>query len=221
MLILAIEQSSDLGSIALLNDEKIIVEKGWNTLSERSGGLFVTLKKLLAEFSAPMDDITTYAIDVGPGSYSGLRAALAAARGLALPDNKPIYALTSAETLAFEIMRENSAPLVQVVGDARRGQWWTGIYKKSGARPIVQADIHLVSEKDFRPAAGAVVVSPDWHRLGEQLKFSVAGQARLIEKPCVPKASQLGRLAGRKISQQAPSEPLKIIYLHAAVNPKP
>lgn len=217
MLILAIEQSSDRGSIALLEDETILGEKEWNGLAERSGGIFVALKKLLAEFSMQMGDIEAYAVDIGPGSYSGLRASMSAVRAFALPENQPIYALRSADVIALEIMNKYSADKVQVVGDARRRQWWTCVYKLERTIPVVHTELHLTAENDFHPVAEALVVSPDWHRIGEKLKFSVAGNAGLIEEPCVPKAAQLGRLAYRKICLKTPSEPLKIIYLHAAV----
>lgn len=218
MLILSIEQSSDTGSIAILNDEKILGEREWSSLALRSCGLFACLKDLLAATGLNLKDISRYVVDVGPGSYSGLRSSFAAVRAFALPENQPIYALKSAEAIAFEIMNEYSADKVQVVGDARRRQLWHCVYGNNDGRPVVQADLSLSPENDFCPAPGAVIVSPDWQRLNGKLTAMVAAKARLIKEVCIPKAAQLGRLAYRKICLQAPSEPLKIIYLHAAVD---
>lgn len=209
MLILAIEQSSDPGSVALLNDEQILGERAWNNLAARSGGLFSTLEELLAKTAVAMESIDVFAVDVGPGSYSGLRVSMAAARSFAMPGRRPIYAVTSAETLAFEIMEELSAHRVQVVGDARRRQLWTGLYEKDGNIPVARSNLQLAAENDFCPAAGAVVVSPDWHRLQERLKDVAAGN--------IPKARWLGVLASRKMRFNKVGEPIKPVYLHAAV----
>lgn len=217
MLILAIEQSSDTGSVAVLNDEKVLGESEWDGLVLRSCGLFACLKDLLASMELNLKDVSRYIVDVGPGSYSGLRSSLAAVRAFAMAEKHPVYALTGAETLAFEIMREFSSDQVQVVGDARRQQLWTCLYKKNGGRPSAQSKIQLVPENDFQPALGAVVVSPDWKRLHARLKSVSTGGARLIEEIRVPKAGYLGQLAYQKMRMNIPSEPLSPIYLHAAV----
>lgn len=223
MLILAVEQSTDTGSIAVLNDEKILGERAWDGLVLRSCGLFACLKELLAAVALNLKDISRYVVDVGPGSYSGLRSSLAAVRAFALPETQasprreqPVYALTGAETLACEIMQELSDDLVQVVGDARRQQLWTCLYKRNGSMPSVQSEIQLVPENDFCPAAGSIIVSPDWKRLHAKLKAIAGSGARLIEETRVPKAGYLGKLAYRKMKLNIPSEPLRPIYLHAA-----
>ena len=278
MLILAVEQSSDTGSVAILNDDHILGEREWDGLVLRSCGLFACLKDLLAAVALNLKDISHYVIDVGPGSYSGLRSSCAAVRAFTLSGKQPVYALTSAETLAFEIMQEFSVNQVQVVGDARRQQLWTCLYKKSGNMPIAQSTIQLVPENEFSPALGSVIVSPDWKRLQSKLMYGdfppqadpptedkdAAGPAAhalptgffdqekvgrggllrrgqalgyegwipaapsnlrviadgntiLLGETRVPKAGCLGKLAYQKIQLNIPSEPLRPIYLHAAV----
>ena len=229
MLILAVEQSSDTGSVAVLNDGKILGEREWDSLVLRSCGLFACLKELLAALALNLKNISHHVVDVGPGSYSGLRSSLAAVRAFAMAETQsspeasprreyPVYALTSAETLAFEIMQEFPADHVQVVGDARRQQLWTCLYKRNGNMPSVQSKIQLIHENDFQPALGSVIVSPDWPRLQAKLKAIAGNNTRLIEKKRVPKAGYLGKLAYQKIQLNIPSEPLRPIYLHAAVN---
>ena len=220
MLILAVEQSSDTGSVAVLNDEKVLGEREWDGLALRSCGLFACLKELLAATALNLKDISHHVVDIGPGSYSGLRSSFAAVRAFAMPDQKPIFTLTSAETLAFEIMEEYSADQVQVVGDARRQQLWTCLYTRNGNMPFAQSKIQLVPENDFWPASGSVIVSPDWKRLHARLKSVSTGGTRLIEETRVPKAGFLGKLAYQKIQLNIPSEPSGPIYLHAAVREK-
>jgi len=220
MLMLAVEQSSDTGSVAVLNNGKVLGEREWDGLALRSCGLFACLKELLAAVALDLKDICRYAVDVGPGSYSGLRSSLAAVRAFALPGKLPIYALTGAETLAFEIMQEFPDDLVQIVGDARRQQLWTCFYGKNGNMPVVQPKIQLIPENDFYFAPGSVIVSPDWLRLQAKLKAMAGKNTRLIEEKRVPKAGCLGKLAYQKIQLNIPGEPLRPMYLHAAVKEK-
>ncbi|MFC1454384.1 tRNA (adenosine(37)-N6)-threonylcarbamoyltransferase complex dimerization subunit type 1 TsaB [Verrucomicrobiota bacterium] len=220
MLILAIEQSSDTGSAAIINDGKIIGDREWNSVNSRGCGLFKCLKKLIASAGINLKDIDRYIVDVGPGSYGGLRSSLAAVKAFAMPDKKPVYALTAPETIAFEIMQEASVDTVQVVGDARRRQLWTCVYKSDKNIPVINKKLCLVPENDLRSTSGAVIVSPDWHRLEARLKALVRGDARLINDKRIPKAACLGILACKKMELNMPSEPLCPVYMHAAVNEK-
>jgi tRNA threonylcarbamoyl adenosine modification protein YeaZ len=217
MLTLAIEQSSDTGSLAVFNNGEIAGEREWSAVDSRSGGLITHLKEMMATAGFNLNDVASYIIDVGPGSYGGLRSSLAAVRAFAMPDKKPIYALTAPETIAFEIMREFSADMVQVVGDARRRQLWTCAYKSDGNIPVLSSKLCLVPENDLRPVSGAVLVSPDWQRLEARLEAVAAGDVRLIRQRRNPKAAYLGKLAANKIKLGMPGEPLSPVYMHAAV----
>lgn len=218
MLILSVEQSSDTGSVAILNNGEVLGEREWDGIALRSCGLFSCLRDLLAALALNFKDIAGFVVDIGPGSYSGLRSSCAAVRAFALPGNHPIYSLTSAEALALEIMEEYSADKVQVVGDARRQQLWSCLYKKTGNIPVAQSEIQLASENDFCPASGSIVVSPDWKRLHAGLKSVSAVGIRLVEETRAPKAGFLGKLACQKMQLNIPSGPLSPLYLHSAVN---
>jgi len=216
MLILAIDQSSQNCSLAVLDEEKVIAERKWDAMTLRSSGLFLVMRELLAQNKISFEDISSYVVDVGPGSYGGLRSALAAVRAFALPQKQEIYALTSAEIMAFEIIENISPGLVQVVGDARRGQWWTAIYENCGGLPVARQKIELMPVDKFACHPRALVVSPDWLRIKDNLAAAAKG-GQVLEDSCVPTASALGRLARRKMQENIPGEPLAPIYLHAAV----
>ena len=220
MMILAVEQSSDTGSIAILNDDKILGERAWDGLVLRSSGLFACLKELLTLTKLSLTDISHYAVDIGPGSYSGLRISFAAVRAFALPDKKPVYALTSAEIMAWQAMKEYAADKIQVVGDARREQIWSCVFKDGGNIPVALSPLRLVPTDSFHPVEGAVVVSPDWHRLEVRLKAATAGKGRVIAERYIPTAGCLGKLLHRKMALNIDSEPLRLIYLHSAVKEK-
>jgi len=238
MLILAVEQSSRNCGLAVLEDEKVVAEREWDGVALRGSGLFFSLKSLLAEISVSCKSISCYVVDIGPGSYSGIRSSLAAVLAFTLPEKQPIYAFSSAEVIAFEILMDwnlkkagPSSPTmkkncpgpgkVQVVGDARRRQWWTAVYENAGGNlPLVRQKIGLVPENEFKPDPDALIVSPDWARLKDRLTATTSKGARIVENSCVPTAAALGKLAYRKIRANIPGEPLAPVYLHAAVAQK-
>src|ERR1035437_10885104 len=102
MLILSIDQSTETGSAAILDDQRLVAERHWAETRFSRQQLFPNLKAMLNEAGLEPGAIQLYVVGVGPGSYSGLRVALAAAMAMALPGKTPVYGLSSAEGLAWQ-----------------------------------------------------------------------------------------------------------------------
>lgn len=161
--------------------------------------------------------IDAFVVALGPGSFSGIRAALAAAHGMALVRNRPVYGIAAAAALAWRTARESGESIVNVVGDARRGTLWHAAYRIDGDRitlasgaPMTQAatDFSL-----FTPASaeatlvpGAPIVSADAARLTTLLPAATL---------CLPQADDFAAIYCAN-PEACPAEPLPI-YLHAAV----
>ncbi|MFC1462656.1 tRNA (adenosine(37)-N6)-threonylcarbamoyltransferase complex dimerization subunit type 1 TsaB, partial [Verrucomicrobiota bacterium] len=109
MKLLAIEQSTSVGSIALLDDTRVLSEESWTETRGRAGNLFEMLPRILEAASRTVADIDLFAIGLGPGSFSGLRTSLSAVNHLALPGRKPVLGIPSAQALAHRLMAEESA----------------------------------------------------------------------------------------------------------------
>ncbi|MEI8206857.1 MAG: tRNA (adenosine(37)-N6)-threonylcarbamoyltransferase complex dimerization subunit type 1 TsaB, partial [Kiritimatiellales bacterium] len=125
--VLGIELSSRQGSVALLRDGALLAEKTWLGERVRHNILFQTLETLLNETGVSYSDISLYAVGRGPGSFSGMRMAFAVAQALALPNKTEVRAVSSGAALALAASREG-AKQIAVVGDARRGQLWYGLF---------------------------------------------------------------------------------------------
>ena len=129
MLILALDTSSPAGSIAVLRDEKVIgVVSTWaeEIFSSR---MFRQLEFLLGELSFSLDRVDLFAVAAGPGSFTGLRVGLTATKGWAEVYAKPIAAVSALEAVA--IQSRSKAPIIIPVTDARRGQVYFGIYRRT------------------------------------------------------------------------------------------
>ncbi|MEI6647509.1 MAG: tRNA (adenosine(37)-N6)-threonylcarbamoyltransferase complex dimerization subunit type 1 TsaB [bacterium] len=223
MITLVIDRSSAQPSFALFEDKSLICTHTWQGEPTRAPEWMVDIRAKLAECHVPFSSITSYVSGLGPGSFSGIRACLAAMNGMALPTKTPVYGVASAAALACE----QSEDLVTVVGDARRDRLWCVTYHNDKARARLTLlngqtpshtadDFQLVEAKKLSSIVPheTRIVSTDWCRLETLLK-SQFEHSRLIQFPRYVSAEQLGRLA------LAEPAALKLepspIYLHPAV----
>lgn len=129
VLILALDTSSPAGSLAVLRDEQVIgVVSTWadEIFSSR---MFRQLEFLMGELSVALDRIDLFAVAAGPGSFTGLRVGLTAAKGWAEVYGKPVAAVSALEAVA--IQSHSQASILVPVTDARRGQVYFGLYRRA------------------------------------------------------------------------------------------
>ena len=90
------------------------------------GDAYPLVARLLNQANATPADLSAFAVGVGPGSFSGIRAALALLRGLAAPRHIPVVGVNSAAAAAYAYRSANpGAPRpIRVLGDARHSHIW-------------------------------------------------------------------------------------------------
>jgi len=114
MTILAIDTSTNHGSVALLVDGALRLEETFVADRTTSSSLFAVLERAVA-LAPRLDQV---AIGLGPGSYAGVRIAIAAALGLELGLGAQLVGLPSVAAL------ETDAPAWLAIGDARRDTFY-------------------------------------------------------------------------------------------------
>jgi len=217
MCLLAIERSSALGSVAIFREGACLLE---TRVELRAGGsgpdACAMVDQALAEAGIGAEAIRNFAIGLGPGSFSGIRSALAFVTGMALPEELPIIGINSAFATAWGVMQSRGAERVSVVGDARRGSLWLVTCRRGGATLQVEEDLRLVPREqllaELPPAT--LVASPDWSRLGTWLKDQLAPE-RLLAVPAMPSARAVGELSLDPLVRRF--DPPLPLYLHPAV----
>ena len=139
MLILAFETSAKAASVALLEEGKLLGESYQNTGLTHSQTLMVMAEDLLKQCGKTVDDITAVAVAEGPGSFTGVRIGVAAAKGFAWGKNIPCYGTSTLEAMAesLGVFEGYVCPVM----DARRSQVYNALfYVNRGAITRVKED---------------------------------------------------------------------------------
>jgi tRNA threonylcarbamoyladenosine biosynthesis protein TsaB len=194
MNVLALEFSTDAGSLALLQDGDVVASASLDAGRRRSQMIFDAVMDLLAGAGSSLAEVDAFAVGRGPGSYTGLRVSLTAANGWALPAGKPVWTVSSGAALAAEMLAaQPELGSVVVWGDARRGQLWAGRFEQGDKGALRQTD--------------------EWQLLPVASQETHWPEAYWVEPEQRPQAEWVGRL----FFSGGDSEELQPVYLNPAV----
>ena len=124
MLILAFESSARPASVALLEDGRLLSQYSQCSQLTHSRTLLPMAEDMLKNTELSLDDVDLFAVAHGPGSFTGVRIGLAAARGMALALQIPVHGAT---TLQAMVQQTNGK--VMAVLDTKRGDFYTQIFQ--------------------------------------------------------------------------------------------
>ena len=126
MLILAFETSAKAASVALLEDGKLLGESYQNTGLTHSQTLMLMAEQLLSQCGKTVADVTAAAVAAGPGSFTGVRIGVAAAKGFAWGREIPCYGVSTLEAMALSlgVYQGYVCPCM----DARRSQVYNALF---------------------------------------------------------------------------------------------
>ena len=148
MLILAFETTAKAGSVALLEDGKLLAESYQNTGLTHSQTLMVMAEDMLKASGKTMSDVTAVAVAAGPGSFTGVRIGVAAAKGLSWGGQIPCYGVSTLEAMATTLGVFEGH--VCACMDARRNQVYNAIFLADGAAPLRMTEDRAISLADLK-----------------------------------------------------------------------
>lgn len=198
VLILALDTSSPAGSIAVLDDNKVIGTVSTWTGEVYSSRMFRHLDFLLGELSLNPGEFDLFAVAAGPGSFTGLRVGLTAVKGWAEVYGKPIAAISGLEAIAAQSRSPDS--LLIAATDAHRGQIYCGRYRRTQAQDgeglVLDGEERVMDPEEFVGALTAArengtftVVTPEPALLAKVLSGHNARPAN--REPRVDEASPI------------------------------
>ena len=205
---LAIECSSDRRSVAVTCGTRSVAETSHT--SGRETPLLEMIDRVLQAASLTPGDLTCLAVGLGPGSYTGVRIAIATAQGWELAHRTPLIGIDSVQAIAFRAMESGQRGSVAIVVDAHRDEFYVAEYNLGPGSLLCTAPLRIAKRDDLSILVGRAVplFGPDLER------FQLHGTC------VVPDAVTLGKLAALHPTATA-SELLQPIYLRSTTFAKP
>ena len=146
MKILAIDTSASPVSAAILHDGVLDGEFFLNTKTTHSQTLMPIIEALLKTTETALSDIDVFAVNAGPGSFTGVRIGTATVKGLSLPDNKPCAAVSTLAAMAYGMPYQSG--IICAVMDARCMQVYHALFRlKDGSVERLTEDKALSVEE--------------------------------------------------------------------------
>jgi tRNA threonylcarbamoyladenosine biosynthesis protein TsaB len=152
-LILNIETATAVCSVALAKDGQLLGLKESNTRNNHSSALPLFIDEVIKRTNVSLTDIDAIAVSEGPGSYTGLRIGVAAAKGLCYALEKPLIGVSTLRAMAYGMAHRDSAittayilfcPMI----DARRMEVYCAIFDEKG-NEIREVRAEIINETSF------------------------------------------------------------------------
>lgn len=126
MKILSIDTSSNLCSVALLEDNQTIEELVIDDNKTHSQNLMPLIQNLFVKSNIGLSQIDLIACNKGPGSFTGIRIGIATAKAIAEVANIPVIGISSLDCLAYNV--KNAPGIICSLIDANNNQVYCGIF---------------------------------------------------------------------------------------------
>lgn len=127
MKVLSIETASEICSVALLEDNKILKEINLENGNTHSQNLMPIISQILKEERLKLNDIDLFACDNGPGSFTGIRIGIATIKAFRDVTLKPVISVSSLKALAYNVKDFNTDFICSII-DAKNDNVYYGIF---------------------------------------------------------------------------------------------
>jgi tRNA threonylcarbamoyladenosine biosynthesis protein TsaB len=125
--ILNIETATTNCSVSLSKEgETLVIKEDYNTQFSHAESLHVFIDSVIQSAKIKPNDIDAIAVSKGPGSYTGLRIGVSAAKGLCFALNKPLISVSTLETLSHQVI-VNTGVIIPML-DARRMEVYSAVF---------------------------------------------------------------------------------------------
>ena len=200
MKILALEFSSSQRSVAVLDSAERVSE-----VIETGAGAnapLIMIEEALRQAKLERERIDCLVVGLGPGSYTGIRSAIALAQGWLLARGVKLAGISSVECIAAQAQIDGVVGQVSVIIDAQREEFYLATYElnPNGYSEVEPLRIVTREELELRARSGGVLIGP------EVTRWFASG------KTAFPRAAALGKLAVNR-TDFISGEKLEPIYL--------
>ncbi len=195
-LILNLETATTNCSVCLAKDGKVLSIKEYDSANySHAEQLHNFIKEVLKEASFSLQDIDAVAVSKGPGSYTGLRIGVSAAKGLCFSLDVPLISIPTLESMAHQLVVTEGQLIIPVL-DARRMEVYSAVYT-SDLKEIRATEAEIITEDSFKEYTGIHTV----HIVGsgaEKCKGTLNHPNIVLHTSVVPSAREMAQLSQKK-----------------------
>jgi len=134
MFVLGIETATRAAGAAVVNEDRLVAERFVNNRKTHSQNLLPMIQQVLEDTGISPRELGGIAVSGGPGSFTGLRIGMAAAKSMAQVLQIPVVGVSTLEALAWNI--NGAEGLICPVLDARKQEVYTCLYASREGRPV-------------------------------------------------------------------------------------
>lgn len=146
--ILNIETATTNCSVSLSNKgETVVLKEDYNSNYSHAERLHVYIDEVLKEANISLNDLAAIAISKGPGSYTGLRIGVSAAKGLCFALDVPLIAIPTLESLSYKIKTESGVIIPML--DARRMEVYSAVFD-TNYNQIRETQAQILDKNSFK-----------------------------------------------------------------------
>ncbi|MBW1991785.1 MAG: tRNA (adenosine(37)-N6)-threonylcarbamoyltransferase complex dimerization subunit type 1 TsaB [Deltaproteobacteria bacterium] len=219
LLILALDTATDRGSLALMEEDRLLGEYLLAAPGSFLQHLLPGLETLLQDTGRRLEDVGAIAVSQGPGNFTGLRLGLATAKGLAWSLRVPLVAVPTLEVLAAQCALQPRP--VAVIIDAKRREVYLGRFLGAEAEPrALEPPVRLpLAELPGRLTPPLLLTGPalDTYEdfLEDFLRDKLHPDIRLAPPEARhPRAATLARLARQRLQAGQTVSPSQLVPLY-------
>lgn len=128
-ILLIIDTATAHGAVCITEGSNILASETMDQQTEQAAWMQPAIKRLFLRMGKKLEQIDAVAVSAGPGSYTGLRIAMASAKGICFACDKPLISLSTLRIMAMAVKSEQKSPvLLCPMIDARRMEVYSALY---------------------------------------------------------------------------------------------
>lgn len=217
MKILAIDCSAGPASCAIVEDGRVLSSGFCNVKVTHSETLMPMIKNTLEAALLTLNNIDAFAVNYGPGSFTGIRIGISAIKGLSISDNKPCVAVSTLESIAE--LFGNFKGVVCAAMDARVNQVYNALFQIEDGKAIRLCEDRAVSVdsviEELKAIDKEIIIAGDGAALFGDFAMGSSNVQIAIEPLLYQNAVGTAKVAFRKIAngETLSSDELVPLYL--------
>jgi tRNA threonylcarbamoyladenosine biosynthesis protein TsaB len=156
MIVLGLETSSGLCSVGLADEHGALACRSLTATTVHSEQLPSLIQTVLSEAIISLQDLGAVAVSSGPGSFTGLRIGMSAAKGLCFSLKRPLLVVPTFSGLAVSgATKHKAAGKILVALDAKKGDFYWGIFKMREGAVRAEGSVLLREPGDLKKGIGS------------------------------------------------------------------